>query len=155
MTGMKTRNALRINSDRRRRGMTLAEVVMSIAIASIAVSGSINGYIMAVNQAECSAYSLAAQSLANQRMEQVRAAKWDTSASPVVDMVVSSNFLVKVDILDVPISGTNIVYATNYTTITPISTNPAYKLIKVDCVWRFMNHGAYSNTVVSYRAADQ
>jgi prepilin-type N-terminal cleavage/methylation domain-containing protein len=152
---MKTRISIRDQGKRGCQGMTLAEVVMSIAIAAIAITGSVNGYIMAVNQAECSAYSLAAQSLANQRMEQVRAAKWDTLATPPVDMIVSNNFLKTWEILDVPISGTNIVYATNYTTITQVSTNPSYKLIKVDCVWRFMNHGIFSNTVISYRAADQ
>jgi prepilin-type N-terminal cleavage/methylation domain-containing protein len=152
---MKIPKASTAKNNRGCQGMTLAEVVMSIAVASIAVAGSVNGYILAVNQAECSAYSLAAQSLANQRMEQVRAAKWDTAATPAVDCVTSGNFLPVVDVLDVPIAGTNIVYATSYTTITPVSTSPPYKLVRVDCVWRYMNHGTFTNTVVSYRAPDQ
>lgn len=135
--------------------MTLVEVVMSIAVAMVAVSGSINGYVFSVTQAECSAYSLAAQSLANQGLEQVRAAKWDTAATPPVDMIVGGNFPPVVNILDVPISGTNIVYATNYTTITQVSSTPPYKMVQVDCVWRFMNRRTFTNTVISYRAPDQ
>lgn len=135
--------------------MTLAEVVMSMAITAMVVCGSINGYIFAAYEAEWSAYSLAAQSLANQRLEQVRAAKWDMAAFPPVDLVQSSNFPPRVDILDVPLSGTNIVYATTFTTITPVSSTPPYKLVSIQTVWTFVKHGTFTNTVISYRAPDQ
>jgi len=46
-------------------------------------------------------------------------------------------------------------YATNFTTITSVSANPPLKLIRVDCVWSFMKHGIFTNTLVSYRAPDQ
>ena len=90
-----------------------------------------------------------------QALEQTRAAKWDTLGTPVVDQVVSGNFTSRVEILDIPISGTNIVYATSSISISTISTTPPLKMIQVDCVWRFMNHGLFTNTVATYRAPDQ
>jgi hypothetical protein len=131
------------------------EVIISLGIATLTISGSINGYLLSAYRAEWSAYSLAAHSLAMQRLEQVRAAKWDTAAYPAVDQVVPNNFRPLTNILDVPVSGSNIVYATSYTTVTNISANPPMKLIRVDTVWSFMNRGTFTNTVTSYRAPDQ
>ena len=136
-------------------GYSLVEVAFSLAIASVAIIGSINGYILSATRAEWSAYSLAAHSMALQRIEQARAAKWDPMATPAVDQVVGANFPVTVDILDVPSSGTNIVYATNITTITTVSADPALRMIRVDCIWPFRAHGVFTNTLTSYRATDQ
>lgn len=136
-------------------GGSLVEVLTSIAVAAVTVSGSIKGYLQSSQQAEWSAYSLAAQSLAHQRLEQVRAAKWDTQAFPLVDRVAETNFPVQIHVLDVPVAGTNIVYATNHTTITALSTTPPLKAIHVECVWRFLQRGLFTNTVTSYRAPDQ
>lgn len=134
---------------------SLPEVLVAIAITGIGLSGIIYGYVSTSTRGEWSAYSLAAHSLAMQRMEQTRACKWDQQAWPIVDELVSSNFPMQVNILDIPISGSNVVYATNFTVIRSISTNPAVKLIKVDCVWRFMQRGLFTNTLVTYRAPDQ
>ena len=60
-----------------------------------------------------------------------------------------------VEVLDIPVVGTNIAFATNITTVTTISTAPPLKMIRVDCVWAFGDRGVYTNTVVTYRAADQ
>ena len=136
-------------------GYSLVEVAISLAIAGVAIIGSINGYILSATRAEWSAYSLAAHSMAIQRIEQARAAKWDPTASPAIDQVVGAGFPVGVDILDVPSSGTNIVYATNITTITTVSANPPLKMIRVDCIWPFRAHGVFTNTVTSYRTTDQ
>ena len=128
---------------------------MAVGITVMVFAGGVLGYVQSARQAEWAAYSLAANSLAQQRMEQTRAAKWDTQANPPIDNVVSTNFPLKVDILDVPLSGTNIVYATNVTTISTVTTNPAVKMIRVDCTWRFWNRSLFTNTVVTYRAPDQ
>ena len=128
---------------------------MALSIALITVSASVKGYILTSNKAEWSAYSLAANSMALQRIEQARAAKWDPSAWPAVDRVVQANFPILTNILDVPLSGTNIVYGIVSTTVTNISANPLLKLVRVDCVWKFTNHGTFTNTVLSYRAPDQ
>ncbi len=137
------------------RAFTLVEVVLAVAVGAILISGMILGYVQAAIRAEWSAYSLSAQSLAVMRMEQTRAAKWDRLASPPVDQLVSSNLPPTVEVLDLPIAGTNIVYATNFTTITTISTIPQLKMIQVDCVWAFGDRGNFTNTIVTYRAPDQ
>jgi len=146
-------NRVRVRSQ---RAFTLAEVVIAMAITVMSLGGVITGYIIATRQAEWSACSLAAQSLATQRLEQTRAAKWDPRASPPVDEVITNNFpIVPTNILDMPVSGTNIAYATNFTTISDV-TNGGYplKLIRVDCVWSFREH-AFTNTIATYRAPDQ
>ena len=134
---------------------TLVEVVVSVALAAFMVGGIVYGYVQSTRRAEWSAYSLAAQSLALQRLEQTRAARWDPLAYPPVDQLVGTNFPVALDILDIPISQTNIVYATNFTTITAVSTNPALKMIQVDCVWPYINGVVFTNTVLTYRAPAQ
>lgn len=137
------------------KAFTLAEVVITSAIAAMVVGGCIYGYVMAATRAEWSAYSLAAHSLAMQRLEQARAAKWDPMGYPPADDLVPTNFPMQINVLDIPISKTNLVYATNFTAITVLQSNPPLKMIRVDCLWRFMDHGLFSNTVVTYRAADQ
>ena len=139
----------------RNSGFTLVEVILSIAIIGIVMSGVIAGFIQSSRTAEWSAYSLAAQSLAIQRLEQARAAKWDPMGAPSVDLLVQSNFPTLTEILDIPVSGTNVTYATTTTTITNISTDPPLKLISVECVWKFQNRGLFTNSIATYRAPDQ
>jgi len=149
-------DALRRRCGLSQKAFTLAEVVIAMAITVMSLAGVIMGYILAIRQAEWSAYSLAAQSLATQRLEQTRAAKWDPRASPPVDEVVANNFpTVPTNVLDMPVSGTNMAYATNFTTISDV-TNGGYplKLIRVDCVWSFRER-VFSNTIATYRAPDQ
>lgn len=149
-------NALRRVRARSQRAYTLAEVLIAMAITVMSLAGVVSGYIFAARQAEWSAYSLAAQSLAAQRLEQTRAAKWDPRGTPAVDEVTAVNYpTVLNNILDIPISGTNITYAANFTTISDVSSGGyPLKLIRVDCVWSFRQR-QYTNTVVTYRAPDQ
>ncbi len=46
-------------------------------------------------------------------------------------------------------------YGTNTTTILTISTNPPLKLVRVDCTWTYPGRGVYTNSVFTYRAANQ
>ena len=141
---------------RSQRAFTLAEVAVAMSITVMSMAGVIAGYIFATRQAECSAFSLAAQALATQRLEQARAALWRPGNYPVVDELVPANFpTVPTNRLDMPVSGTNIAYATNFTTISDV-TNGGYplKLIRVDCVWSFRER-VFSNTIATYRAPDQ
>ena len=142
-------------SRRRIAGSSLAEVVVSMAISALSIGGISTGYIMSAQRAEWSGCSQAANSLALQRIEQVRAAKWDTLAYPAVDEVMSNNFPVVVQPLDLPMVGTNAVYATNVTTITTVSVNPPVKMIRSECTWRFMDRGVFTNTITVYRSPDQ
>jgi prepilin-type N-terminal cleavage/methylation domain-containing protein len=132
---------------------TLAEVVIALAILAVAIQGVVMGYVFSARRAEWSAHSLAAQSLASQGVEQARAAKWDPQAWPMVDELPPTNF-VQIDTLDVPISGEP-EYATNYISISIASTNPLLREIRADCVWRFINRGLFTNTVITLRAPDQ
>lgn len=137
------------------RAFTLIEVVISSAIAALMIGACVYGYVLSAQRAEWSAYSLAAASQAMQRLEQARAAKWDPLGFPPVDELVPANFPLEANILDIPISGTNRVLATNLTTIELVSTNPPLKLIRVDCVWPFTDGSTFTSTVQTYRAPDQ
>lgn len=132
--------------------ITLVEVVVALAVAALMMAAVTTGFMNCMRRAEWSSYSLAANSLAVQKLEQTRAAPWDLSGSN--DKLVSTNFPPDRQTLDVPFSKTNIVYATNFTTILTISTNPPLKLVRVDCVWRFLSRGLFTNTLVTYRAPD-
>lgn len=136
-------------------GMTLVEVVLALAIAAVAVAGIISGYIYSATSAQKWALSLAANARAMERIEEVRSAKWDTSISPPVDEVVVTNFPDKVVMLDQSGSGTGIIYATNITRISQISTDPPLKRIRVDCIWVFRGTSLFTNTIETCRAPDQ
>ena len=139
------------------RGFTLAEVVVAIAIATLSFGGVIFGYVLTADRAQWSAYSLAAQSLAMQGVEQARAAKWDPKAWPAVDELGVTNYT-QVDLLDVPVSGQS-VQATNYISVTVVSQDPPLRQLRADCVWRLLNgrrsRGPFTNTVITLRTADQ
>lgn len=133
---------------------TLAEVTIAMSIAALSLGAIVNGYVISAQRAEWSAYSLASHSLAMQGVEQARAAKWDPDMNPPVDELISANFPNRINTLDIPRSGTNIVYATNFLTITTISAAPPLKMVQVDCVWRFMGRGLFTNSVATYRSVD-
>ena len=130
------------------------EATIASTIAAMMFGGIIYGYIQSNKSAEWSAYSFAAQSLALQRLEQTRACRWDPDGTPVVDDLTNSNFLLEFKILDVPLNGTNITYATNITTISTISAVPPLRMISVETTWQFINGKIYTNTIATYRAPD-
>lgn len=132
----------------------MAEMLVSLAISGMMVTGIVSGFLQSATTAEWSSYSYAAQCQALRRLEQVRAARWDAYAFPITDFVQTNYFPVVVDILDVPTSGNRISYATNRTTITTISTKPPLKLIEVETTWKFMTRGVFTNVARTYRAAD-
>ena len=112
-------------------GVTLVEVVVAMALGGLMMAAVTGGFIQCMRRAEWSSYSLAANSLALQKLEQTRSAGWDTTGS---DKLLTNNFPPDRQVLDVPFSKTNIVYATNYTSILTVSTNPPVKMVRVDCV---------------------
>ena len=136
-----------------RAGLTLVEVVVALLVSTVAMSCLVSGYVYSTTATERSGLTLAANATAVQGVEQTRAAKWDTIASPVVDELVTSNFPTRVITLDVPRKGTNFLYATNFTSVSVISTNPQLKMVRVDCVWAFMGR-TLTNTLVTYRRPD-
>jgi prepilin-type N-terminal cleavage/methylation domain-containing protein len=146
---------LQRDSAKANRAFTLVEVIVASVVAAIGMAGILYGYVNSAQTAEWASYYQAAQSLASQRLEQTRAAKWEVQTSPMIDELQSSNFPVDIRILDIPISLTNSVYATNFTTISTVSTSPPLRMIRVHCVWKFWKRGVFTNTIVTYRAPDQ
>ncbi len=136
------------------RAFSLIEIVMATSISVMAVFGILSGYMLSARRAEWSAYSLAAQSLAIQGVEQARACKWDTESIPALDELVPANFPMITNILDIPINDTNVTWATNFTTITMVSTNPPLKCVQVATVWKFLNNKLFTNTAWTYRGPD-
>lgn len=143
-------------------GFTLIEVLIAFGVFVIATLGLIYGYVQANRTATWSSWSLAAQSIASQGLERVRAAQWDelgtadqwpptTNASGAVVPAQDTNCT-----LDVPSSGQQI-YVTNFITIVPYGpAQPPLRMIRSDCVWTFPLTGKLcTNTVISLRSPDQ
>ncbi len=139
----------------RQAGVTLVETVIAMLIVTVTIAATVNGYILSSNRAEWSAQSLAAHSLAMQRLEQARAATWDMTREVPVDLVTEANFPTTNSVLDLPVSGSNVVTATIYTTIKSVSANPPLKLVRVDCVWPYRERGFFTNTIATYRSPEQ
>lgn len=157
---------------------TLVEVVVALAVSVTVFSGIILAYTHTTRRAEWSGYSLAAQALSIQQIEQAKAAKWDRSGSGAMNELANWTNLTawtyntttglgtgyKVNALDLPLSGTNgIVWATNFVTVKMISVNNAtvppvqVQMIQVDTVWRWVSDKKtkiFTNTVATYMAPD-
>jgi type II secretory pathway pseudopilin PulG len=139
-------------------GFTLVEVVIAVLISTIVFASVVYAYVGANNRSEWSAYSFAAQSLAQQAIEQARTAKWDPQNWPAYDDLGVTNYT-QVEWLDVPLSGPQVL-ATNYVSISTVTNSPELRQLRADCVWVLVirYHGAagpFTNTAVSFRAADQ
>jgi len=135
--------------------MTLAEVVIAMAITGLAVGGIIGGYIYCTASAEKAGLYLAANARAMERIEETRSARWDTALYPAVDQLVNSNFPSKVVTLDLSGAGANLISASLNTDITQLSTNPPLKRIRVDCIWQYRGVFSITNTIETCRAPDQ
>lgn len=135
-----------------RGGFTMVEMIIAMAIAGITVAGVASGFMQMLLQGQSSAYSLAAHSQAMRGLEQARAAKWDPAGKD--DVGGDTNWM-QIEILDLPMSGNNITYATNHVYVSTISTRPPLRQIKVECTWNFMNRRVFTNSIVTYRAPDQ
>lgn len=160
---------LSVEQKRQTLAFTLAEVVMSIAIAAIVFGGIILAYVQSTRRAEWSGYSLAAQALAVQQLEQARSAIWDP---PLRNFVTNLNLTwisanprkgYSWGILDLPITTNGVtVIATNYVTITMITNvggvpGVSLQMVRVDTVWPFQTRQAklyFTNTIATYLAPD-
>lgn len=136
-------------------GITLVEVMTSLAISSMAIGVIVSGYTYCTTSAEKAALTLAASARAMERIEETRSAKWDTASWPQVDQLLATNFPSKVVTLDLSGSGKDVKSATIYTEIATISTTPPLKRIRADCVWAFRGSQMMTNTIETCRAPDQ
>ena len=138
-------------------GMTLAEVVVAMAVANLAVLSLVGGYISSTVAAEKARLSLAANTRALERLEDTHAAIWNVSGWPVVDQLVATNFPAKVVVLDLSGQGSGITYGTNFTTISQVSVAPQLRRIRVDCIWQFRSalfSTLFTNSVETLRGPD-
>jgi hypothetical protein len=162
----------------------LWEVLIAFVIVAMAFGSIVGGYISGATKAQWSGYSLAAQTLAGQTLEQARSAKFDCSSigtnryggMEIIGMNLINKSLVttstnwtmtgyNTNILDVPWTSTNYVVATNFISVRLLFangiTNPwiQMQMIRVDTVWPFNGWGgftprAYTNTVCTMLAPD-
>jgi type II secretory pathway pseudopilin PulG len=131
---------------------TLVEVVMSIAILALAMSGLIYGYVQTNYRAQWSSMSLAAQSFATQAVEQIRAAQWDYNGTG--NQFAPTSYSTTNTLL-IPGTGqsTNAVTTVN---VTNVLTNPWLSQIRADCVWYFPGKtNQFTNTVITWRAPNR
>jgi prepilin-type N-terminal cleavage/methylation domain-containing protein len=159
-------------------GFTLVEVLISAAIVAIIFGAVINSYVQAGIRIEWTGYSMAAQSLAVETVEQAKAAVWDPTVSGYglggenqltnmnlqgasYDPATLTYTGHSTSILDVPFSDTNSVPATNYVTIQMINVagnvNVQVQFIRVDTAWPFPIRGRniyFTNTVCTMVAPD-
>jgi prepilin-type N-terminal cleavage/methylation domain-containing protein len=157
---------------RRQSGFTLVEVVVSLGIVTLLFSGILTAYIQSSRQAEWAGYSLAAQAIGIQQIEQARSAVWDYSINK--NELTNLNLLswtydatsrvgtgYRTNVLDVPISGTNIVVATNFVTVKILNltglANAQVQMVTVDTVWPFQSstgRRVFTNRTASYFGPD-
>jgi hypothetical protein len=169
---------------RREAGFVLSlwEVLIAVVIVALVFGTIINGYLAGAVKMEWTGYSLAAQSLSAQTVEQARSAVWDIALgkNQLTNMIAGGNVvqslssynsttltatIVLTNIMDVPWKGTNATIATNYVTIQTVSetgtlgTTVQLQFVRVDTVWPFTgwaNHtlSYYTNTTCTYIAPD-
>ena len=141
--------------DRKRKvaaagAFTLAEVIMAGAITALLCTGIVESYIVGSFRSQYAACSLAANMQALKKIEQVIFASWVPSYG-ITNIFAPALTNVDTENLEMPVTVTNVISCTNYTTITQLSTNPPYLMIQVNCVWGFNGLGTYTNTVAVLR----
>lgn len=179
-TGLQSALPLTIPRRRwRERGFvcTFWEILIAVVIVALVFGTIINGYITSATMAQWTGYSLAAQQVGIQCLEQTRSAVWDialgkneiTNLNLINSSWNATNLTYTgytTNILAVPYKGTNYVMVTNFITVQMIyenqSTNVPVQLevVRVDTVWPFVDWGnfsstsLYTNSVASYMAPD-
>jgi prepilin-type N-terminal cleavage/methylation domain-containing protein len=157
------------------RAFTLAEVMVALAILAVAFGGILKAYIQSARQAQWAGYTLAAESLSIQTLEQARGAVWDTTVgknqitnlnlkgwtwTTTAQGGTGSGWMT--NILDLPLSGTNnAVIATNFVTVKlfSLSVQPhvQMQMVTVDTVWSAAGFGGkriFTNRTATYYGMD-
>jgi hypothetical protein len=134
--------------------MTLIEIVVALGISVLLMTGLFQGYTMVSRRAMFSSYSVAADALAMKQMEEIVPASWIPTLG-VTNLFNPVLTTTQTNALGMPGSSTNLIYATNYASLRQVSTSPPYVMIRVDCVWSFMDMGMFTNTVAVMRGPDE
>jgi type II secretory pathway pseudopilin PulG len=132
---------------------TLIEVVVSMAIAVLVCAAIMKCYTMSSRRSFYASCNLAANAQAMKKMEQVIYARWRPSigVTDIFNTALTNN---DYENLEMPVSSTNVITCTNFTTVKQISTNPPYLMIRVDCVFNFLNISTFTNTIAVLRGPD-
>jgi type II secretory pathway pseudopilin PulG len=130
--------------------MTMVEVVVALAISAVLLAGIFGGYMMISRRAIYASYSGAANALAMKQMEQIVSASWIPTYG-VTNLFNPALTNSQTNLLGMPGVTNNLIYATNYASLTQISQVPPYVMIRVDCVWGFMDMGTHTSTVAVLR----
>jgi len=159
----------------RRGGYTLVEVVFALSIMAMVFAAVMTAYVQGDYFVEQSGFSLAAQTLCVQTLEQAKACVWDPSINKneltnltLMEWTYNANTGVGTgyctNMLDLPISGTNnVVIATNFVTVQMFYlnnvSNPPVKMqmITVNTVWASLMKGVvrvFTNTTATLLAPD-
>ena len=165
---------LRQTLDRGCEAFTLLEVVISSAIVIMVFAGIIKAYVQSGQRLEWTGYSLAAEALAMQTIEQARATVWDPAQTPPVNELTNLNLMgasynsatltltgFTTNILDVPYESSSFVMATNFVTIQMFNingnTNVQEQVVTVQTVWPFYIRASnlvFTNTVSTIISPD-
>jgi len=166
---------LRPGNRPRRGGFTVLEVVFAVSVLAVVFATVITAYVQTTYCVEQSGYSLAAQSLCVQTLEQAKACVWDLSVGKneltnltLMNWTYNASTGVGTgyctNMLDLPIKGTNnAVVATNFVTVKMLylnaSSNPPVKMqmVTVSTVWPSMMKGKvriFTNTTATLLAPD-
>jgi len=131
-------------------GFTLIEVAVAVAMAALLFAAIFRAYTVIGRRVQFAAYSLAAHSAAMQQLEQAMSAQWVPSQGVLTLFNTYANTVS--NSLYLPNFNDIVVPYTNFVTISNLSANPPYAMIRVDCVWCFADMGVYTNTVAIIRA---
>lgn len=133
-------------------GFTLIEVALSLAITVLVCAAIMKCYTSSSRRSFYASCSLAANTQAMKKMEQVISATWQPSFG---NTNIFNSALTAPDLenLPMPVSDTNVITCTNFTTVSQVSTNPPYVVITVNCVWSFLGT-TYTNSMAVIRGPD-
>lgn len=141
-------------------GMTLAEVLIAVAIFALVFGSVLTGLTQARYRAAWASLNLEAAKFSERRFEQVQNAPWDPTALIPTNGITSNNFpTVTVDLMDYTGAGsllaTNTVRIDVQTNVVSTTINTQYMVITSTVVWRYRGRGPFTNMVTSIRAPDQ
>jgi hypothetical protein len=146
--------------------------MVALGIVTLLFSGILTAYIQSSRQAEWTGYSLAAQAIGVEQIEQARSGVWDLSISKneLTNLNLLSwtyNAATKVgtgyttNVLDLPVSGTNTVMATNFVTVKMLNltglSNVLVQMVTVDTVWPLTTRSGtrlFTNRTATYYGPD-
>jgi prepilin-type N-terminal cleavage/methylation domain-containing protein len=135
---------------------TLVEVMMSIVILALVMSGMIYGYVLTNHRAEWSSMSLDAQSFAAEAIEQARAAQWAVNGGMATNQLqLLPTSYIRTNAMLIAATGklTNVLTTVS---ITNLSINPPLYQFSAQCIWYFPGKtNRFTNSFITWRAPDR